>query len=51
MNSLSYFALQPISELAIWGWRLERRTKFLWRNQFDRFLLLLLPLSPPPKRC
>ena len=39
MNSLSYFALQPISELAIWGWRLERRTEFLWRNQFDRLLL------------
>lgn len=39
MNSLSYFALQPVSELAIWGWRLERRTEFLWRNQFDRFLL------------
>jgi len=39
MNSLSYFALQPISELAIWGWRLERRTEFLWRDQFDRFLL------------
>jgi hypothetical protein len=39
MNSLSYFALQPISELSIWGWRLERRTEFLWRNQFDRFLL------------
>ena len=39
MNSLSYFAQQPISELAIWGWRLERRTEFVWRNQFDRFLL------------
>ncbi len=38
MNSLSYFALQPISELAIWGWRLERRTEFLWRDQFDRYL-------------
>ena len=39
MNPLSFFALQPISELAIWGWRLERRTEFLWRDQFDRFLL------------
>jgi hypothetical protein len=39
MNSLSYFALQPISELGIWGWRLERRTEFLWREQFDRYLL------------
>ena len=39
MNTLSYFALQPISELSIWGWRLERRTEFLWRDQFDRFLL------------
>jgi hypothetical protein len=39
MNTLSYFALQPISELSIWGWRLERRTEFMWRDQFDRFLL------------
>jgi hypothetical protein len=39
MNGLSYFALQPISELSIWGWRLERRTEFLWREQFDRYLL------------
>jgi hypothetical protein len=39
MNSLTYFALQPISELGIWGWRLERRTEFLWREQFDRYLL------------
>jgi hypothetical protein len=42
MNSLSYFALQPISELGIWGWRLERRTEFLWREQFDRYLLPVL---------
>jgi hypothetical protein len=39
MNSLSYFGLQPISDLAIWGWRLERRTEFLWRDQFDRYLV------------
>jgi hypothetical protein len=39
MNGRSYFALQPLSELAIWGWRLERRTEFLWRDQFDRVLL------------
>ncbi len=39
MNSLSCFALQPLSELSVWGWRLERRTEFLWRDQFDRFLL------------
>jgi hypothetical protein len=39
VNSLTYFALQPISELTIWGWRLERRTEFLWREQFDRYLL------------
>jgi hypothetical protein len=39
MNDLSYFALQPLSELSLWGWRLERRTEFLWRDQFDRFLL------------
>jgi hypothetical protein len=39
MNLLSYFALQPMSELSIWGWRVERRTEFLWRDQFDRLLL------------
>lgn len=39
MNDRSYFVLQPLSELSIWGWRLERRTEFLWRDQFDRVLL------------
>jgi hypothetical protein len=39
MNPLTYFGLQPISELGIWAWRLERRTEFLWREQFDRYLL------------
>ncbi|HWF73558.1 MAG TPA: hypothetical protein VG186_09450 [Solirubrobacteraceae bacterium] len=38
MNSLTYFALRPVGELAIWGWRLERRTEFLWRDQFDHYL-------------
>jgi hypothetical protein len=36
---LNQFALQPISELSVWGWRLERRTEFLWRDHFDRFAL------------
>ncbi|MEA2198206.1 MAG: hypothetical protein QOJ25_2257 [Solirubrobacteraceae bacterium] len=39
MKALTYFGLEPISELGIWGWRLERRTEFLWREQFDRYLL------------
>ena len=39
MDPVSYFALQPLSELALWFWRAERRTEFLWREQFDTYLL------------
>lgn len=31
--------LRPLSDLGTGMWLLERRTEFLWRDQFDRFLL------------
>jgi hypothetical protein len=35
IGRLSYFALEPLADLLTWGWRLERRTEFLWRDEFD----------------
>lgn len=34
----TYFVLRPISDLILWAWRLERRTEFIYRRQFDRWL-------------
>ena len=33
---LSFLVLRPLSDLFLWLWRLERRTEFLYRPQFDR---------------
>lgn len=35
---LSYLVLRPINELVMWLWRLQRRTEFLYRRQFDSWL-------------
>lgn len=36
---LSDLTLRPLSDLGAGAWQLERRTEFLWRDQFDRVLL------------
>jgi hypothetical protein len=32
----TFVVLRPLSDLFLWLWRLERRTEFLYRPQFDR---------------
>ena len=32
----TFLVLRPLSDLFLWLWRLERRTEFLYRPQFDR---------------
>ena len=32
----AFVVLRPLSDLFLWLWRLERRTEFLYRPQFDR---------------
>ncbi len=34
----TYLVLRPLSDLVVWAWRLERRTEFLYRRHFDRWL-------------
>lgn len=34
----TYFILRPFADLVLWAWRLERRTEFLYRRHFDRWL-------------
>src|SRR6266849_1254945 len=34
----TYLILRPLSDLFLWVWRLERRTEFLYRPQFDKWL-------------
>ena len=34
----TYLILRPVSDLFLWVWRLERRTEFLYRPWFDRWL-------------
>ena len=33
----TFLVLRPLSDLFLWLWRLERRTEFLYRPQFDRW--------------
>src|SRR5262249_28065855 len=33
----TFVVLRPLSDLFLWLWRLERRTEFLYRPQFDRW--------------
>lgn len=35
---VSYHVLRPINDLVLWLWRMQRRTEFLYRRQFDRWL-------------
>jgi hypothetical protein len=35
---LTFLVLRPLSDLFLWVWRLERRTEFLYRAQFDKWL-------------
>lgn len=35
---LTYVVFRPLSDLFLWLWRLQRRTEFLYRRQFDRWL-------------
>jgi hypothetical protein len=34
----TFLILRPLSDLFLWVWRLERRTEFLYRRQFDKRL-------------
>ena len=34
----SFFVVRPLSDLFLWGWRIERRFEFLWRPRFDGWL-------------
>jgi len=34
----TYLVLRPLSDLFLWLWRLERRTEFLYRPQFDKWV-------------
>jgi hypothetical protein len=34
----TFLVTRPLSDLFLWLWRLERRTEFLYRPQFDRWL-------------
>jgi hypothetical protein len=34
----TFLVLRPLSDAFLWAWRLERRTEFLWRARFDRWL-------------
>jgi len=34
----TYLVLRPLADLVLWAWRLERRTEFLYRRHFDRWL-------------
>jgi len=34
----AYLVLRPLSDLFLWVWRLERRTEFLYRPLFDKWL-------------
>ena len=34
----TFLVLRPASDLFLWLWRLERRTEFLYRPRFDRWL-------------
>jgi len=34
----TFLVLRPLSDLFLWAWRLERRTEFLYRPQFDKWL-------------
>src|SRR5690348_8793255 len=34
----TYLILRPLSDLFLWVWRLERRTEFLYRPWFDKWL-------------
>lgn len=38
----SAFVLRPLSDLFLWAWQIERRTEFLYRPAFDRWLRPLL---------
>ena len=35
---LTFLVFRPLSDLFLWLWRLERRTEFLYRPQFDKWL-------------
>ncbi len=35
---VTYLFLRPLSDLFLWLWRLERRTEFLYRPRFDKWL-------------
>jgi hypothetical protein len=35
---LTFLVVRPLSDLFLWAWRLERRTEYLYRPWFDRWL-------------
>lgn len=35
---VSFMVFRPLNDLVLWLWRLQRRTEFLYRIQFDRYL-------------
>src|SRR3954454_6731805 len=37
-GTITFLVLRPLSDLVLWLWRLERRTEFLWRRHFDRWV-------------